>query len=543
MRTRSILTVAAALLLAGACAPPVPPPTKAAKNAPAAKPTATPEAAKTAAPSAEPAPAPVPEKKVLPPDVTVEVPPAALKEEPLAPPKAAGGVKPKSPSMGGVGTIGHGSGLGLSGTGVGGTGVGYGKGHGRLGRSHRAKPPRVRMGSTSVSGRAARPRPAPRSTPSGAVPSGGVKAGEWDDNANYREFMKYLTAQSGLGHTKLDVSHRRFIVVRDVNGRPVPSCDVEVRDKLGHRVELTTTGSGRAILFPNAESLEKGTLVATASCQSENVVIPFSSVAPDGVVDLKLKKPRVMPNIRTIDIAFVLDTTGSMGEEIAALKKTLRTVSKTLAGMNVRIRVGLVEYRDRQDAFLTRLHQMTTDITGFDKRIDTLKANGGGDMPEDVNEGIRIAVEQLNWKKTSVARLAFLIGDAPPQLSYQNATSYAASMKRAQKQGVQIFTIAASGMDPLGQVVWRQIAQYTGGTNMFVLRGGAGPQSTGGGDPKKSCGGTHDNYRSGNLAQLITDKVKLELAAVDGNPMRIAGLHKDEKAKPCKQRVKRMAKQ
>jgi hypothetical protein len=174
-------------------------------------------------------------------------------------------------------------------------------------------------------------------------------------------------------------------------------------------------------------------------------------------------------------------------------------------------------------------------------RTGGLVAAGGGDTPEDVNEGIRVAVEQLAWKKSSVARLAFLIGDAPPQLSYANATGYAASIKRARTDGVQIFTISASGMDSLGQMVWRQIAQYTGATNMFVLRGGAGPQSTGGGDPKSSCGGTHQNYRSGNLAELITDKVKRELAAVDADPMTIAGLHKDEKAKPCGKRVKQVA--
>ncbi len=47
--------------------------------------------------------------------------------------------------LGSVGTIGHGAGTG--------TGQGFGSGHGRLGRSHRAAPPRVRMGTTNVSGR------------------------------------------------------------------------------------------------------------------------------------------------------------------------------------------------------------------------------------------------------------------------------------------------------------------------------------------------------------------------------------------------------
>jgi hypothetical protein len=110
-------------------------------------------------------------------------------------------------------------------------------------------------------------------------------------------------------------------------------------------------------------------------------------------------------------------------------------------------------------------------------------------------------------------------------------------MKRAAHEGVQLFTVAASGMDGLGQAVWRQVAEYTGGTNLFVLRGGAGPQSTGAGDPRSSCGGTQTNYSSGNLDALILAKVTHELQAMDGDAMRIAGLYKDENAKPCSERV------
>lgn len=535
MRPSHVLTAAAVLLLAGACAPAVTPATTSPK--PTAQPAVAASGATPSASASKPPPADAEEAPVvaLPPDRTTPVPATDLADEPLVPPVSAGGRPPDAASSGGegiglgaVGTIGHGS------------GVGYGSGHGRLGSSApRAKPPRVRMGATSVSGTSRpSPRPAPLAKPS---PSAQVKAGEWDDNANYREFLQFLATSQSLAHTKLDVSHRRFIVVRDTNGRPVPSCPVAVKDNKGHTVKLLTTGSGRAVLFPRAESFAGDQLEATAECQGQKVTIPFSTTLADGVVDLKLAKARVMPDKRTVDIAFVLDTTGSMSEEIGALKSTIAEVSKTLTGMNVRIRVGLVEYRDRQDVFLTRLHQMTTDIPGFSQRIDALQAQGGGDTPEDVNEGLRVAVADLDWKESSVARLAFLIGDAPPQLAYANAQSYMASAKQAQHKGVQLFTVAASGMDQLGQVVWRQVAQYTGGTNMFVLRGGAGPQSVGGGDPLSSCGGTHQNYRSGNLAELITKKIEIELAAVDGDPMLIAGLHKDEKAKPCKQRVQQLA--
>jgi hypothetical protein len=85
--------------------------------------------------------------------------------------------------------------------------------------------------------------------------------------------------------------------------------------------------------------------------------------------------------------------------------------------------------------------------------------------------------------------------------------------------------------------VWRQVAQYTNARNLFVLRGGAGPQSTGAGDPKSSCGGTQTRYTSANLDALILADIKRETGALDADPLRIAGLNKDEDAKPCSERL------
>jgi hypothetical protein len=180
---------------------------------------------------------------------------------------------------------------------------------------------------------------------------------------------------------------------------------------------------------------------------------------------------------------------------------------------------------------------MTTDLRAFSNDVAQVSAGGGGDTPESVNEGVQVGVHGLEWGKDSIARLAFLIGDAPPHLDYANDFDYAKEMKDAAHEGIQLYTIAASGMDDLGQVIWRQMAQYTGASDMFVLRGGAGPQSTGGGDPKSSCGGTQTAYASGNLDALVLAKVRGAVKALDRDPMRIPGVGKDENAKSCEDRV------
>lgn len=412
-------------------------------------------------------------------------------------------------------------------------------GAGRLGAPMATTAPKG-IGGGGATGAAARGDEGVLGGPPGAIaaaPASSIKAGEWDDNANYREFQKYLGTVSGGVHM-VDVRARRFLVVRDADGKGVPRCPVTVRDEAQHEVSFVTTASGRAILFPYAENLTGKTFTATASCAEDKASTTFSlNDDGDGTVDLKLQKARSLPAQKSVDLAFVLDTTGSMGEEIASVKTTIQKVADALRGSQIQIRIGLVEYKDRTDPFDTKVYPLSSDLVAFSKKVAAIEASGGGDTPEDMNAGLHVALTQLEWSKDAVARLAFVVGDAPPHLDYRDGPDYAADMKTAAHRGIQLFTIAASGMDSTGQAVWRQMAQFTGGTEMFVLRGGAGPQSTGGGDPIASCGGTQQQFSSGKLDELITSKVKRELALLDFDPMKIPGLRTDENAKSCDQRI------
>jgi len=362
-----------------------------------------------------------------------------------------------------------------------------------------------------------------------------IRAGEWDDNANYREFQRYIGATGEPIHS-VDVRARRFLVVRDIAGKAVSRCPITVSDDANHSVTLTTTASGRAILFPYAEGLTGKKFTANARCVEGSA---STSVAldddGDGTAEMRLSAAR-RADARIIDVAFILDTTGSMSEEIASVKSTIQTVAKTLQSSQLQVRIGMIEYKDRHDPFVTKAYAFTSDLQAFSKKISGIEAGGGGDMPEDMNAGVHAALTELEWSSQSVAKMAFVIADAPPHLDYPNDPDYALSMKTASHKGIQLFGVAASGMNALGQAVMRQMAQYTGATEMFVLRGGAGPQSVGGGDPLSSCGGTQEQYASGNLDGLIVSKIKRELAALDADPTKIPGLRTDESAKPCNER-------
>ena len=83
----------------------------------------------------------------------------------------------------------------------------------------------------------------------------GVRAGEWDDNANYRDFLGYIKNAQSLGIDKLQVSSRRFLVIEDKDGNGVPNCKVTISDPASQKsATLTTAASGRAVLFPHGSA-------------------------------------------------------------------------------------------------------------------------------------------------------------------------------------------------------------------------------------------------------------------------------------------------
>jgi hypothetical protein len=120
-----------------------------------------------------------------------------------------------------------------------------------------------------------------------------------------------------------------------------------------------------------------------------------------------------------VDLAFVVDTTGSMGSFIDAARQHMIALLRSLtSGVETQpaLRLAVVEYRDHppQDhTFVARPHDFQADLARCQKVINNLQPNGGGDAPEAVYDGLEVACEQLHWRRHS-CRLAVLVGDSPP---------------------------------------------------------------------------------------------------------------------------------
>jgi hypothetical protein len=175
-------------------------------------------------------------------------------------------------------------------------------------------------------------------------------------------------------------------------------------------------------------------------------------------------------NVPRIDVAFALDTTGSMGDEIDVVKEKIVDIARNISAGQPRpdVRFGIVAYRDRGDAYLTKAFPFSREIADVQKTLRGLDANGGGDEPEAVAEGLYAAVHELQWDfAKDTARMIFLIGDAGPQ-QYPDGKDWRKVTSEAAEKGITISVIGCSGLSASGERVFEKIAKMADGQMMHL---------------------------------------------------------------------------
>jgi hypothetical protein len=182
---------------------------------------------------------------------------------------------------------------------------------------------------------------------------------------------------------------------------------------------------------------------------------------------LSLFNPQPPPR-QVLDVSLVIDTTGSMSDELGYLQNEFLAITTTIAQRypNAQQRWSVVLYRDYGDEYVTRWFDFRSDLTEFQTHLAAQSASGGGDMPEQPDKALG-TMAQLAWRSgTGVAKLAFWVGDAPHH--DENAASMAGAVRASAAQGIHIYPVAGSGIDPLGELTMRSAAQLTGGRYLFL---------------------------------------------------------------------------
>lgn len=204
-----------------------------------------------------------------------------------------------------------------------------------------------------------------------------------------------------------------------------------------------------------------------ATTPSSPASAPAEAPAPVALMVPAPAKPR-------IEVAFVLDTTGSMGGLIEGAKSKIWSIANELvsARPTPEIRIGLVAYRDRGDAYVTQLHDLSADLDAVYGKLRSFTADGGGDGPESVNQALADAVHKLTWSADrKTLKLVFLVGDAPPHMDYVQDTPYARTVEEAVRKDIVVDTVQC-GADGETARIWQEIARR--GEGKFVALGQSG---------------------------------------------------------------------
>ena len=188
----------------------------------------------------------------------------------------------------------------------------------------------------------------------------------------------------------------------------------------------------------------------------------------------KPKTTQSAPNRDTLEMVFVLDTTGSMGGLIDGAKQRIWGIINDVMQKpsKPRVRVGLVAYRDNGDEYVTKVLPITEDL---DKAYTTLmdyRAEGGGDTPENVRKALADGVRTAGWSKSrpGLAQILFLVGDAPPQ-SYEQEPDVLATTAEAVKKNMIVNTIQCGAQDDTREI-WQTIAARGEGKYFAIAQDG-----------------------------------------------------------------------
>lgn len=172
-------------------------------------------------------------------------------------------------------------------------------------------------------------------------------------------------------------------------------------------------------------------------------------------------------HIADLDLVFVMDLTGSMGDELNDMRSSLGAIIRTARRLAPTLNAGFVAFKDFDDDYLTRAYSLAHmegrnigDLLSF---VERLKASGGGDVPEPVDIALKAAME-MPWRDDVRGRIV-VIGDAPAHAANEGRVLQMAAdfAKSGSALGGRRISAIFTGDNPRAQSFYRRLAAAGGG--------------------------------------------------------------------------------
>jgi len=305
----------------------------------------------------------------------------------------------------------------------------------------------------------------------GIQPQGGlVTAGEWNDLDNWAFYQKTLMKEpfKGFPDDWQMYTNHRIAVALTAKNKPAANATVTLFRNDTPIWTAKTDNLGRAELWVGAFQKEKELNTALLRLKVNEQWVSTATISETQVNRIALDETFPSPT-NQVQIAFVVDATGSMGDELEFLKMDLKKVINEVQKTNTQLKISTatVFYRDEGDEYVVKHSPFTEDINQTTEFISQQRADGGGDFPEAVDKAL-VQLNQLQWQPEARTRIAFLVLDAPPHNKPAVISSIQYSVKTAAASGIKLIPVVASGIDKTTEFLMRFIAMYTNGTYVFI---------------------------------------------------------------------------
>ena len=306
------------------------------------------------------------------------------------------------------------------------------------------------------------------------------------------------------------MSDRVTLRIVDREGRGVANAGVSIftGDATTPLLESVAGADGVFQFFPKYDGAGDATRF-TAQVRPPDSDAPAATVSFDlsdldeaRTVDVRLADVSSTPP-NALDVMLVIDSTGSMGDEIEYLTTEFRDIVAAIQSQfpGVSTRFGLVAYRDLGDEFVVRSYDFTDSLETMQGQLAQQSANGGGDYPEAMEQALGRALD-VSWRGGNTARLLFLVADAPPH--DENLGMTLDKAKTARQMGIRIYPLAASGVADTAEYLMRVMAATTHSRYLFLTDdSGVGNAHA---EPKVPC------YAVTRLDQLLIRVIASELS-------------------------------
>jgi len=302
--------------------------------------------------------------------------------------------------------------------------------------------------------------------------AGQLTAGEVNDFTKWKlwEDIQSTDLASYNKRWRLFPENRFVVQVTNAKKLPVHDATAVLMDETGNIIwSARTDNTGKAELWAGMfENTSEKKYSINVIYNNKSYPVKKADVFQNGINFVEIPTDCSKENI--VDVAFMIDATGSMGDEIAYLQAevsdVMARVKDSLPGNTIRL--AIVFYRDLGDTYVVTHKDFSNNIPEAVTYLKSNGAGGGGDYPEAVDSALSVCVNQLSWSEHAVARILFPIMDAPPHETEANINSIHRSLPRAASKGIRITPLACSGVDKSTEYLLRSLALATNGTYVFL---------------------------------------------------------------------------